>query len=285
MNNIFRYSPKDSLLVIFTLLMLAVPVILAVYTPDWPWLIPIFAAHVWVLVMFQNSAVHHHTHWATFNNKKLNQLYEILLAAAGGYPPAHWRTGHLIHHKYVNDYPDATGKTQDPTSVYFGNNSKTPVNVWVYIFQHGLLDMKYSWFVSLPRMTNQQIESQYKKEKIAFWIFIFIIFSINIWYGLVLMLCHAGSQFFNQCNSYGEHWQYLHHRGDTTRDSFSNYGKIYNLLTFNAGYHQEHHHRPGVHWTRLPSEVTPLLPKDRLILKIPAPLNNPYWHDFKSLFR
>lgn len=40
---------------------------------------------------------------------------------------------------------------------------------------------------------------------------------------------------------------YEHVRGTT-----SHYGRIYNLLFFNDGYHVEHHARPHAHWTELP---------------------------------
>ena len=43
------------------------------------------------------------------------------------------------------------------------------------------------------------------------------------------------------------HGHYEHHRGTT-----SHYGRLYNWLFFNDGYHVEHHARPGVHWSRLP---------------------------------
>ena len=41
---------------------------------------------------------------------------------------------------------------------------------------------------------------------------------------------------------------YEHAHGRTT----SHYGRLYNLLFFNDGYHVEHHEKPGVHWTQLP---------------------------------
>lgn len=41
---------------------------------------------------------------------------------------------------------------------------------------------------------------------------------------------------------------YEHARGTT-----SHYGCLYNLLFLNDGYHAEHHARPGLHWTKLPT--------------------------------
>jgi hypothetical protein len=48
------------------------------------------------------------------------------------------------------------------------------------------------------------------------------------------------------------HGYYEHARGGT-----SHYGKWYNRLCFNDGYHAEHHARPNVHWTQLPSHRAP----------------------------
>lgn len=53
---------------------------------------------------------------------------------------------------------------------------------------------------------------------------------------LGLFLCHVQGHF-------------EHARGTT-----SHYGRLYNLLFFNDGYHVEHHHRPARHWRELPRD-------------------------------
>ena len=52
---------------------------------------------------------------------------------------------------------------------------------------------------------------------------------------------------------------YFEHARGTT----SHYGRLYNLFFFNDGYHVEHHHRAGDHWTRLSQHIDPLAPRSR----------------------
>jgi hypothetical protein len=72
------------------------------------------------------------------------------------------------------------------------------------------------------------------------------------------------------------------HAGATT----SHYGRIYNLLCFNDGYHVEHHVYPGVHWTALPRRTSadarasrwpPLLRWLDTIARVPRPLDALEW--------
>ena len=57
-------------------------------------------------------------------------------------------------------------------------------------------------------------------------------------YAIGLVLCHLQG-----------HFEHVH--GGT----ISHYGRIYNVIFFNDGYHAEHHLRPGEHWTDLPRHV------------------------------
>ncbi len=59
------------------------------------------------------------------------------------------------------------------------------------------------------------------------------------------------------------HGYYEHAHGTT-----SYYGRVYNLLLFNDGYHVEHHANPATHWTRLPAHHDPAAHASRW----PAPM-------------
>ena len=49
---------------------------------------------------------------------------------------------------------------------------------------------------------------------------------------------------------------YEHHSGLDTQNEFeasnNNLNPLYNTLTGNLGYHTAHHHKQGVHWSKLP---------------------------------
>ena len=287
MKKIFQHSPKDLYLILYTLFMLSVPLTMAYYSPPFIWWCIIGFFHVWFIVNQQNSPLHHHSHWPTFVNKKYNQIYELFLSAASGIPHQIWKSAHLIHHKHVNDRPkEPGGNTIDGTSVYRNSLDGTPVNFWIYCFctvismiKNYLFDCGDMHITRVPKFFNR-----YKKESWAIRIFLLLIISINFKYGIFLCIIYILSYIVNNANSYGEHYGALHLRGDTTRDSVGIYSQWYNIFGFNAGYHQEHHHKPGKHWTQLP-EITKLLPQDRHIVGKIHILNNPFWSHFKLLFK
>ena len=52
---------------------------------------------------------------------------------------------------------------------------------------------------------------------------------------------------------------FFEHAAGTT----SHYGRVYNFLFFNDGYHVEHHARPGAHWRQLRESVQPAARRSR----------------------
>ena len=286
MKPIFRYSPKDAYLILYAVFLFAIPYAVALTSPTLGWLLLISFFQIWFIVNGQNSSLHHHTHWATFNNSKLNRVYELFLSAATGIPNNAWRHSHLMHHKYVNDKPDHNGKTLDPVSVYRNSRDGELINFWTYCFVSAWVFNTKHYFVNSPyKMPIAEHQTQFKREIWAFRCFIISLVIINPVYGLWSGFVYFMSFVVNNANSYGEHWGVLSRRGDTTQDSIGIYSKWYNIFGFNAGLHQEHHHKPGVHWTKLP-EVTPLLHPDRVIVKHGVHItNNPFWSHFVALIK
>ena len=47
---------------------------------------------------------------------------------------------------------------------------------------------------------------------------------------------------------------YLQGHYEHASGTVSHYGRLYNFLFFNDGYHIEHHSRPGMHWRELPCQ-------------------------------
>ena len=70
---------------------------------------------------------------------------------------------------------------------------------------------------------------------------------------------------------------YFEHERGTT----SHYGRLYNLLFFNDGYHVEHHAKPGALWVDLPAHVVTQAPASRW----PAVLRWLDWFTLESLER
>lgn len=95
-------------------------------------------------------------------------------------------------------------------------------------------------------------------ETVALAAFIVILYALNSKGFLFLFL---PVWYLGHCSAQAEN--YLEHHGaipgSRFTDSVSCYNALYNLIWFNNGYHQEHHYKPQIHWTKIP-EVTSMLP-------------------------
>lgn len=286
MKKIFRYTPLDTFLFLNTILFFALPYIIAIYTkPSW-WWIPIGIIQAFFISNLHNTSLHHQSHWPMFKHSRLNYYYEILISVACASSFTNWKVGHLLHHKYVNDQaPD--GNTQDPASLYFGRTDGTPTNFYKFCFLYALVSVKWLFrpLTGVPGLGKvKQYSDRTKLEYTLIRSNLVLLAIINLPYAISLIPVYFLAYAMDRATTYGEHWGVLDRRGDTTQDSNNIEGFWCNFLGFGAGHHQEHHHKPGIHWSRY-STVTPLLSPNRRIIKAPWHMFNcPYWEHFKLLF-
>ena len=169
-----------------------------------------------------------------------------------GGPQTLYRFHHLHHHKYNNDAPDPeTGTTKDLSSTWRFSRRPERRGELPVLCPAGLLPLR----LRLPPSRGEEAASDARAGDLArqwpcsSWLVVLgmlnplglACFYLPVWY-----LGNAAAQAEN----------YLEHHGavpgNRKTDSVSSYGRLYNLIWFNNGYHQEHHYRPQVHWTRIP---------------------------------
>lgn len=266
MDRIFKHSKYDVILFILILLEINLTFCSAIYWNEFNLLIKIG----WILVSAFFAATnyqciaHNIIHTPFFESEVLNKLTSILNSIAIGMPQTLYYEHHMNHHRFNNDPIDpATGTTKDHSSLYrHGNNGKVE-----NFFSYGLLGLVrtpiHLFAKSSVAKGNGPLLLAEFVSLLTFWICLLIINPVFFIQGYAL------SWLLGQVFAFWEN--YLEHLGatpnDRLRDSVSCYNRLYNLVWFNNGYHQEHHYRPTIHWTQIP-KVRSELPSDRKVLKI-----------------
>jgi fatty acid desaturase len=250
---IFADTKKDIFSVAFVIVCGILPFILATSTLTWPALILCVLASAVLNAIHINNPMHNQIHRAVFVKPVLNRIYEYLCVVPALVGFQEYRHIHLQHHRYNND------PVGDPVSTFrFGNGKEESA-------------LKYAFrmpFRNISFESNLKFDlAKHKNERRLKGIVLLLIAAVNITYLPIYAITLYLSWVFNGIISYSEHHKALSFT-DERRDSISCYNWLYNLITFNGGYHQEHHYRPGYHWTRLP-ELTKQLPVDRQIVKYP----------------
>jgi fatty acid desaturase len=282
MKTLFRYTSKDAWLFIQPVMIFVSTLAMAIVDPAFYWWLVVGVAQWWLAVNVLNSSLHHHAHWTTFVNGTYNRIYELFLSVVTGKQFHSWKIAHVKHHVHINDRP-VDGKTKDPVSVYAcGKNGEREL-FWSFIFNKANWQLK-ALFVQKQLVSLTKFDKWFKQETFAVRLWFISLFVINPLYGLFIFALNYVVTLGDAATSYGEHWGVLERRGDTTQDSIGIYSKWYNIIGFNAGYHQEHHHQPSLHWSRLP-EITKDMHPNRKIVGGMHILNNPFWQDLKLTFK
>jgi len=193
---------------------------------------------------------HNHTHRRIFRAEWLNRWFGRLWTFSSGWPSFYWWHAHVVvHHANLLGPTDWTLPRRRPDGS-FENMFwycpahwpwRTSVDLW-RDFTHGR---------GRPGVGRRALVEL--AIFLALWSLPFLIdplMALGLW---VL------PQWFGNCWNMGP-GMYVQHVGcvgKSERRPFSHsntfLSRLFNLTTFNIGYHIEHHDYPGVHWTELPA--------------------------------
>ncbi|UBF25184.1 fatty acid desaturase [Kovacikia minuta CCNUW1] len=271
---IWRYSWRDSIPLSVTLFQLAINIWLAATWETRTLLQNLLFIPLCLFLFWYNGLVasHNFVHTPWFKLDSLNRFYLAINSINIGLPQAYYRHEHLVHHRFVNDRPDQYGQVQDPTSIFANGKNGQPENVISYCF----LGLFRADLLESFRKIGQTGEAPQLYLELAACFLALIGYLILSWqYFLFLFLptFYLGWVL--------EHLEnYYEHFGGVPENKYANstsyYASLYNVLFCNEGYHQEHHLRPGVHWTKrhqLRREFRKDFNKvDRVILRFPPAL-------------
>lgn len=245
-------------------------------------------------ISLQNAgANHNHFHTPFFRFRWLNTLTRMGYSMTAS-PKTPYNIGHGVHH--------ATHRSWNEASILDILGLNRPLHVQLLAFAQYVVEslgLKYLVLLYLlKRRTPEQIAAfaAPKEIEVATRIFEKIKaphklreakLDLAAWIGFRLVLCAIDWRFFlfyfvptayvidtvRLAENFLQHWG-ASDPFDPKRDSVSSYGRLYNLLTFNLGYHQEHHYRPGAHWLELP-RLRRELPADRRTVPFTHYINLP----------
>lgn len=273
---VWKYSRLDVAMLALSVTQFAIMLLMAGY---WEKLSLIgWAASFMLLVimMVYNIIVVSHlfTHTPWFNSPLLNRLVSMLNSINVGQSVQAYQLTHVRnHHRYSNDQKGADGKTKDLSSTFRDGTGDEHVGALHYaVFGalqtlqstgRALLSVTRLWQVggheqdlmsllskSAPRQARElrQVQLDRMIQFIALCFFLWLSWK---WVVLCYLPAFALSLALVNIQNYYEHY------GATPQNKYANsisyYGRLYNLLTFNDGYHQEHHLRPLSHWTQMPN--------------------------------
>lgn len=250
---LFAHSARDALLVALAALQLAAAVAgVALWSAlPWPALLGLGAALVVLYPVNVNCVSHNFIHNRFFTWRPLNVVFSVFNSLAFGLPQTIYHWHHLNHHRWNNDAKRPDGTTRDLSSIYRYSRTDGPEHVLSY----SLLSFFRVSFPALIRKARRHRMGPLLLAEALAVVTLLGALALLDWRGVVcfwLPTWYLGWS-LSSTENYYEHW------GADPRDRYANsvssYGRLYNLLTFNNGYHMEHHWRPQVHWTRVP-EVT-----------------------------
>ena len=271
---VWKKSPLDGLLLALTVGQLGVMAWLA---GAWgagsvtAWVIEVVV--VAVLTAYNIIVVSHlFTHVPWFASGRLNAVASVLNSIAAGQSVQAYHLTHVRnHHRFNNDAKGEDGTTRDTSSTYRDGEDGQHAPLLRYVLVGAmdswlgrgreLLMVFRLWRVAADEPLMALVSGrephrgrelrQVRADRAAHCLSLAAFAAIS-WQWTLLCALPAFFLALAMVNVQNYYRHYGADPEDRAADSVSHYGRLYNLLTFNDGFHQEHHLSPGSHWSRMP---------------------------------
>jgi fatty acid desaturase len=178
-----------------------------------------------------------------------------------------WWNANTISHNFIHRPFFRTGALNRAYSCYLSLLLGFPQSLWRarHLAHHGVRDRR-ELGLALPDFCSV----------------------VALWATLLILAPHFTLTVYLPGYVFGIVLCYLQGHYEHVRGTVSHYGRLYNFLFFNDGYHVEHHACPGMHWRELPRqramkvkssrypavlrwlEIINLCALERLVLRSPA---------------
>ena len=230
---------------LFILGVVGLQVIIAWFLRDQAWWMVLLVAYV--VGAFANHSlfvlIHECAHNMVFKNKTANIFAGILCDIPNAFPSSvGFRKYHLKHHAFQGNFDldaDLPGKTEAKL-FNFGILGKS---LWMLFFP----------FIQLTR-TTRLTEIKFSNKWTWVNLITVILFDVLIWmyFGPMAFVYFMASFFFSVgFHPLGARWIQEHFLVAPPQETYSYYGWL-NILSFNVGYHNEHHDFSFIPWNNLP---------------------------------
>ncbi|WP_216214802.1 fatty acid desaturase family protein [Amycolatopsis aidingensis] len=294
---IWKNTPKDSILVGISLTQFAVTPILAITWDTASLPIRIAGGVLITLMMTYNIIVVSHlfTHVPWFVSNRLNAVVSVVNSVNIGQSVQAYQLTHVRnHHRFNNDRQGPDGTTRDASSTYRrGKNGQhepllsyalggavdsivgrvKDVGSTVRLWKVGRGEEKLLSLASRRETRRVRELRQVQADRAAHCLSL-VVFATISWQWTVFCYLPAFFIALTLVNVQNYYRHYGANPEDRASDSVSHYNRVYNFLTFNDGYHQEHHLSPGTHWSRMPEvkerQRAKLEAQPRIVSPVPA---------------
>lgn len=252
----FKYSKFDGVLVALSLAHIACWVVPVVWFNELSIASLLILALANILLMCTNyqCVAHNFIHNPFFKARLGNLLFSVINTLALGMPQSFYKAHHINHHVFNNDGWVGDQPPKDRSSLYlYGSDSGE---------ESALRYTLLSYFrLSVTELFKDAYQRVGALVMIEISILVFAVTLTLIYQPLAFVLFVIPVHYLGTSMASLEN--YAEHHGCDPANSMSNsvssYSRLYNLLWFNNGYHQEHHCMPDIHWFRLPETRSKML--------------------------